>query len=259
LPTCVRFALETLDANAERERSRSRPSRRRQDGVAFPPNLRQFRADMIEPPIGWPLLTAFLLASLGLAAAPGPGVVYVVTRTVAQGRRAGLASVMGVALGNLGNAVGASVGLAALFALSSAAFMAVKLAGAGYLVYLGVKALRVPGPAGLPACFQSPRLGRIFRDGFVVALLNPKTAIFFAAFLPQFISPQAPALLQSVQGALFVLIAACTDTAYVVCASLAVRVVGSVNGAASLGRYATAAIFIGLGLFAAASEPRSRP
>src|SRR5687768_15554125 len=87
-----------------------------------------------------PLLTTFLAASLVLAVTPGPGVLYIVTRSMVQGRSAGLASVAGVALGNLGNAIGASAGLAALFAASSLAFLVVKYAGAFYLIYLGVRA-----------------------------------------------------------------------------------------------------------------------
>src|SRR5947207_12704139 len=161
--------------------------------------------DLLPP---WPLLAAFVAASLVLAVTPGPAVLYIVTRSLSQGRRAGLASVAGVALGNLGNALGAAAGLAALFAVSSVAFGIVKYAGAAYLVFLGLKALRaVPAtaPVGVPPVTDARK---IFRDGFVVALLNPKTAIFFAAFLPQFMSPAASALTQSVGlGALFVLIA----------------------------------------------------
>ena len=89
-----------------------------------------------------PLLAGFLLASFVLAITPGPGVMYIVARSLAEGRAAGLASVAGVALGNLGNAIGASLGLAALFAVSSIAFTLVKYAGAAYLIYLGVRALR---------------------------------------------------------------------------------------------------------------------
>src|SRR5882672_2530306 len=92
----------------------------------------------------WPLLSAFLVASLILAVTPGPGVFYIVTRSLLQGRRHGIASVLGVALGNLGNAIGASIGLAALFAISALAFTLVKYAGAAYLVYLGAQALRAP-------------------------------------------------------------------------------------------------------------------
>ncbi|CAG1016301.1 partial Homoserine/homoserine lactone efflux protein, partial [Burkholderiaceae bacterium] len=161
--------------------------------------------DMLPPPA---LFAAFCLASLVLAVTPGPAVFYVVTRALAQGRRAGLASVAGVALGNLGNALGAAVGLAALFAVSSLAFSVVKYAGAAYLVYLGWKALRAD--AGAPiARFEPAAWRHVFRDGFLVSLLNPKTAIFFAAFLPQFMSTSASAIGQSVTlGATFVLIAA---------------------------------------------------
>src|ERR687897_3192846 len=98
-----------------------------------------------------PLLCAFLIASFVLAVTPGPGVFYIVTRSLMQGRRAGAASVAGVALGNLGNAVGASVGLAALFAVSSLAFTVVKYAGALYLIVLGIRALRSTAPTAAPS------------------------------------------------------------------------------------------------------------
>src|SRR5207244_13313306 len=133
----------------------------------------------------WPLLSAFLVASLILAVTPGPGVFYIVTRSVAQGRRCGLASVAGVALGNLGNAIGASLGLAVLFAVSSIAFTVVKYAGALYLVYLGVQAIRTRRSNGHIPLSGSGPLWQVFRDGFVVALLDPKNALFFTAFLLQ--------------------------------------------------------------------------
>jgi threonine/homoserine/homoserine lactone efflux protein len=206
-----------------------------------------------------PALAAFGAASLVLAATPGPGVLYIVTRTLAQGRRAGLASVAGVALGNLGNALAASLGLAALLAVSSLAFSAVKFAGAAYLVHLGIKALRTPAPApdGAASIGAAPPPARIFRDGFVVALLNPKTALFFAAFLPQFIDPAGSAVLQSALfGAAFVAIAACTDTAYVLAAGVAAPALGSMQGARAVGRYATAAVYMGLAIFTAAAGSR---
>ena len=210
----------------------------------------------------WPLLAAFGLASLVLAATPGPGVLYIVTRTLAQGRRAGLASVAGVALGNLGNAMAASLGLAALLAVSTLAFSVVKFAGAAYLVWLGVKALRDTGSTPATARFEAPRHALILRDGFVVALLNPKTALFFAAFLPQFIDPAGSAVAQSALfGAGFVAIAACTDTAYVLAAGVAGPALGGLGGGhrlKALGRYATAAIYFGLGAFTALSGPRPR-
>lgn len=205
----------------------------------------------------WPLLVAFFLASLVLAVTPGPAVIYVVTRTLAQGRRAGLASVGGVAFGNLGNAIGASIGLAALFAISSLAFTVVKYAGAGYLIYLGIKALRAPGTEVVQSGFGTAKVNRIFRDGFIVALLNPKTAIFFAAFLPQFMDPAGSAMLQSIAlGAVFVVIAAITDCAYVLASSSVAPLLGRMRSARSIGRYVTASAFIGLGVFTAMSGGR---
>ncbi|KRB89030.1 LysE family translocator [Noviherbaspirillum sp. Root189] len=217
----------------------------------------------------WPLMAAFFLASLALAVTPGPGVIYVVTRTLAQGRRAGVASVAGVALGNLGNAIGAAIGLAALFAVSSIAFTVVKYTGAAYLIYLGIKTLRAPvtpvaaaedaaQAIGQEEKFDTTNIRRIFRDGFLVALLNPKTTIFFAAFLPQFMDPAAPAVLQSISlGAVFVLIAATTDCVYVSVASAVAPMLNRMRGAGAIGRYVTASTFIGLGIFTAFAGGRS--
>jgi len=206
----------------------------------------------------WPLLAAFCIASIVLAVTPGPAVFYILTRALAQGRRAGLASVAGVALGNLGNALGAAIGLAALFAVSSLAFTVVKYAGAAYLVYLGVKALRASDTATVAAAPAAIDARAIFRDGFLVALLNPKTAIFFAAFLPQFMSPNGSALGQSMGlGATFVLIASVTDTAYALGASALAPMLRRARGIGALGRYLSASAFVGLGIFTAVSGSRS--
>jgi threonine/homoserine/homoserine lactone efflux protein len=189
---------------------------------------------------------------------PGPGVVYIVARTLAQGRSAGLASVAGVAAGNLGNAVGAALGLAALFAVSSLAFVVVKYAGAAYLVYLGIKALRGPAAVATAGDFAAPQKRRIARDGFLVALLNPKTALFFAAFLPQFIDPARPAALQAaLLGVAFVAVAALTDSAYVLAASIAGARIGRSRRFETVGRYAAAATYFGLGVFTAATGSRT--
>jgi threonine/homoserine/homoserine lactone efflux protein len=206
----------------------------------------------------WPLLLAFMAASLVLALTPGPGVIYILARTLAQGRASGLASVLGVALGNLGNAVGAALGLALLFAASSAAFTVVKLAGAAYLVCLGWRLWRSASPdEGLSAWRTPParRPGEVLREGVVVALLNPKTTLFFAAFLPQFISAPGHALQQSLLlGALFVAIAACTDLAYVGLASWLAPRLKAATTARRLGQRAAGTAFIGLGLLAAFAE-----
>jgi len=208
------------------------------------------------PPL--PLLAGFLVASFVLAVTPGPAVLYIVTRSLTQGRRSGLASVAGVALGNLGNAVAASVGLAALFAVSAVAFTVVKYAGALYLVYLGVQALRAPRTqlaATAPAAIASPR--RVFRDGFLVALLNPKTTIFFAAFLPQFMGTASPTVAQSFAlGALFVGVAATSDTLYALAAGTVGPFVSRSGGLRSVGRYFSASVFFGLAAYTVFSGPR---
>ena len=206
----------------------------------------------------WPLFSAFLIASFVLAVTPGPGVFYIVTRSLLQGRRFGLASVAGVALGNFGNAVGAAVGLAALFAISSLAFTIVKYAGALYLVWLGVRALRTPADVVMRSAVAPARLVPIFRDGFVVALLNPKTAVFFAAFLPQFVSATTDPLPQSIAlGAVFVAMALVTDTVYAAAAGAAAPLLLRAQGVRALGRYLTGGAFIGLGVFTALSGARS--
>jgi threonine/homoserine/homoserine lactone efflux protein len=214
-------------------------------------------ADLL-PPL--PLLLAFVGASLILALTPGPAVVYILARTLSQGRASGLASVAGVALGNLGNAAGAALGLAALFAVSSAAFTLVKWAGAIYLVWMGVRMLRSAGVAGdgAASALAPMQRSRIFRDGFVVALLNPKTALFFAAFLPQFMSGNAPLAQSLALAGLFVALAGCTDLAYVLAASLLAPRLGSLGTHARWGQRAAGVSFIGLGLLTALSGKPAR-
>jgi threonine/homoserine/homoserine lactone efflux protein len=209
------------------------------------------------PPM--PLLGAFLVASLVLAVTPGPAVFYIVTRSAAQGRLSGLASVGGVALGNLGNAIGASLGLAALFAISSVAFTLVKYLGALYLIWLGVQALRGSREqAPVPLAVDRTALGRTFVDGFVVALLNPKTAIFFAAFLPQFVQGSTAHVQTVALGVLFVLIAATTDSVYAVCAGALRPRLARASRIARYGRYVTGSAFIGLGVLTALSGQRTK-
>ena len=205
----------------------------------------------------WPLFSVFLLASFVLAVTPGPGVFYIVARSVAQGRRSGLASVVGVMVGNFGNAVAASLGLAALFAASALAFSIVKYAGAAYLIYLGIKALQAKSAVASDVSPESAPLWPIFRDGFVVALLNPKTAIFFTAFLPQFMSPDAERMTALVQAlmlsAVFVLMAAVTDAAYALLAGVIAPRLSKHKAAGGVARATAGLSFIALGVFAALS------
>jgi threonine/homoserine/homoserine lactone efflux protein len=141
-------------------------------------------------------LTAFLAAAVVLAAIPGPGMLYVLARTLSHGRSAGVRSTLGTAAGGFGHVIAAAIGLSALLLTSAVAFSVVKYAGAAYLIFLGIRTLMglrepvedVPG-AGGPA----------FRQGMLTELLNPKTALFFLTFLPQFVQPDrgpvAPQLL----------------------------------------------------------------
>jgi threonine/homoserine/homoserine lactone efflux protein len=165
-------------------------------------------------------LTAFLAAAVVLAAIPGPGMLYVLARTLAHGRGVGLRSTLGTAAGGLGHVVAAAVGLSALLMTSALAFSAVKYVGAAYLIWLGVRTL-----AGLrgPAEEISDRGGPAFRQGMLTELLNPKTALFFLTFLPQFVQPErgpvAPQLL-----ALGCLSVALNSSADVVIAALGGRI-----------------------------------
>ena len=207
------------------------------------------------PPLS--LLSVFLAASVVLAVTPGPGVFYIVTRSVAEGRASGVASVIGVALGNLGSAIGASVGLAAIVSASSVAFEVIRYLGALYLFYLAWNALRSRKRHLAESAPESNRQARFIRDGFVVALFNPKTALFFAAFLPQFVVPGTAHVFQPLMlGVIFVLIAASTDTLYALFASLAAPYFSRASSAVSAGRFAICGAYVGLGLFAVLSGNR---
>jgi threonine/homoserine/homoserine lactone efflux protein len=205
-----------------------------------------------------PVLLAFLAAAFVLAVTPGPGVLYVVTRTLTQGRGAGLASVAGVALGNFANAAGAALGLAAVVAASATAFAVLKYAGAAYLGYLAFRAFR---GARAPVAERLPTRAtwwRLCRDGIAVAALNPKTALFFAALLPQFMQPSASPIGQGLAlGALFVATAATSDAAYVFLAAAVAPALRTDGAAARRGRYLAAAVYLGLGVYAALSGSRT--
>src|ERR1700677_1048494 len=139
---------------------------------------------------GWSDLLLFISAALVLLFIPGPAVLYILARSVEQGRRAGLASTSGIATGTLAHVLAATLGLSALMLSSAVAYSMVKYAGAAYLIYLGVKKLRKrPLEDGKVKHVQALPLRRVFTQGVLVQVLNPKTAIFFFAFLPQFVNP----------------------------------------------------------------------
>jgi threonine/homoserine/homoserine lactone efflux protein len=197
-------------------------------------------------------LLLFAAASLALLAVPGPAVIYVVTRSLDQGRTAGIVSVLGVETGTFAYALAAAAGLTGLIAASEIGFTVVRYAGAAYLVYLGVrKLLQREEPADALPSARS----RLFLKGALVQLLNPKIAIFFLAFLPQFVdSSRGPIAVQIlVLGTVFTLLAVLSDGAYVLLA-------GAVGGWLRSGRRArrrlaklSGGVYIGLGVSAALS------
>ena len=147
---------------------------------------------MIMPdPALWGL---FVMASVALLVTPGPAVLYIIARSVEQGRAAGLVSVLGIHLGTIVHIVAAAVGLSALVVSSALAFAVVKYLGAAYLIWIGIRTLMAKIPDAEAPTVPAEPLQRVFRDGFVVNLFNPKTAIFFLAFLPQFVDPARGAL-----------------------------------------------------------------
>jgi threonine/homoserine/homoserine lactone efflux protein len=167
-------------------------------------------------------LPLFLFAALTIAVVPGPGIFYVAARTLSGGRRAGLASTFGTAAGGLVHVVAGSLGVSAIILASAELFAALKLIGAVYLVWLGIRTYRDAGK--LPADhIASPAHDRAFRDGVLVEALNPKTAAFFLAFIPQFIDPAAgyPALQFLTLGLVSVTLNTLADVVVVLMASTA--------------------------------------
>ena len=134
-------------------------------------------------------LAVFAAAALALAVVPGPAVLYIVARSVDQGRFAGLVSALGIGVGSLVHVSAATIGLSSLLASSATAFTVVKYAGAAYLILLGIHRLLTREEVAEVAATPPRALRKIFRDGVIVNVLNPKTALFFLAFLPQFVDP----------------------------------------------------------------------
>ena len=195
----------------------------------------------------------FVVASLVLLLTPGPAVLFIVARSVEQGRAAGLVSVLGIHLGTIVHIVAAAVGLSALLVSSALAFEIVKYLGAAYLVWMGVRTLmaRDADPQA-PAVAAEP-LRRVFRDGFVVNLLNPKTAIFFLAFLPQFVDPARGPLHWQILalGLTFMGLGMLSDGAFALVAGAAGEFLRRSRRFLRFQRWFAGTSFIGLGITAA--------
>lgn len=202
----------------------------------------------------------FFSAALALNLSPGPDLIYILSRSIAHGRRVGLASAAGVWTGAFVHVLAASIGLSAILATSATAFAVVKYVGAAYLIYLGVKSLRSAG-----ATFSSARdtetdvsLWRAFRQGVLIDVLNPKVAVFFMAFLPQFVRPgHGSELIQLVMlGTLVICVAIVVETCLVLAASKATNFFRANPTASVWLDRVLGSVLIGLGIRLALSEQR---
>ena len=199
-------------------------------------------------------LAVFAAACLALLLVPGPAVLYVVAQSAGQGRRAGLASVAGIHLGTLVHVAAAAFGLSALIVASATAFSVVKYAGAAYLIYLGIRRLLERAPLGIDPVAEPLR--RAFTRGIVVNVLNPKTALFFLAFLPQFVDPDRGAVWSQVValGLVVVLLGLVSDSLYALAAGLAG---GFLRNHRNVLRYGSGSVFVGLGALTALARRTS--
>ena len=195
----------------------------------------------------------FCLAATALIVIPGPAVLYIVAQSVGQGRRAGLVSASGVASGGLVHVVAAAIGLSGLLLSSATLFSVVKFAGAGYLIYLGGRRLLGLEASALVAPTEARSRRWLYRDGAVVNILNPKTALFFYAFLPQFLDPDkgAVALQALFLGTLFVAIALVSDSLWALASGSAADWLKARPIAVKVERWVTGTVLIGLGTAAA--------
>jgi threonine/homoserine/homoserine lactone efflux protein len=197
-------------------------------------------------------LGIFALAAIALLVIPGPSVLYVVTQSAEQGRVAGLASVAGIHLGTLVHVAAAVLGISALVLASAVAFTTVKLAGVAYLIYIGIRRLLDRGPATDVEPRRAP-MRTLFLRGAVVNVLNPKTALFFLAFLPQFVdTTRGDVWFQVlVLGLLFIALGLISDSLY----ALAGGYIGDLmRRRRTAMRYASGTIYIGLGTAAALAK-----
>ena len=202
-------------------------------------------------------LALFVGAALLLLVVPGPSVLYIVTQSVSHGRRAGIVSVAGITTGTLVHIAAATVGLSALLASSALAFDVVKYLGAAYLIAVGIRRLAGWERESGERARDTRDLGRLYRQGIVVNTLNPKTALFFLAFLPQFVDPGrgTPWLQILALGLLFATLGFFSDGVWaLVAGTLGERLRRSRRFPAAQ-RYVSGSVFVGLGAVAALTAP----
>jgi threonine/homoserine/homoserine lactone efflux protein len=200
-------------------------------------------------------LLLFTAAALALNISPGPSNLYVMSRSIAQGPRAGLVAAMGLATGSLFHVTVTALGLSVVLKYSPALYVVVKLAGAGYLVFLGLRLLLSKDKTGAVPLAGDRTHGRIFRQSILVEILNPKTALFFLAFLPQFADPTAGPLAPQLLllGAIVTLTAIPCDAFVALAAGRAAQLITGRAIYRRLQEWVSGTILVGLGLYVAAS------
>jgi threonine/homoserine/homoserine lactone efflux protein len=201
-------------------------------------------------------LLLFVTAALVLLLIPGPAVFYIVGRSIGHGRGAGLVSALGISVGSLVHTAAAAVGLSALLMSS-----AVKYLGAAYLIYLGIQKIRCDEPFELSGDAPRVKLGRVFGQGIVVNVLNPKAALFFFAFLPQFVDPSRGHVATQILflGTLFALLGLTTDTFWAVSAGTVASLFRRNAHAMRTQRYISGGMLISLGVATAFAGSTRKP
>lgn len=203
-----------------------------------------------------PDLIGFVAASLVVLLFPGPGVVYVVARSVSQGQIAGFVSVAGLSTGAFVHVLAAALGLSAILLTSAMAFSVLKIVGAAYLIYLGVQALlsrhkTQQVDASAPRSFK-----KLFIDGALVSVLNPKIAVFFLAYLPQFVDPANGSVTRQILflGLVYVALSLVTDGAYAILGARSSNLLKRIRNSGTRLQYASGSVYIGLGIYLLAED-----
>jgi threonine/homoserine/homoserine lactone efflux protein len=202
-------------------------------------------------------IALFAAAALALLVIPGPSVLYIVTRSIEQGRTAGLVSVLGVHTGTLFHVAAAAFGISAILVRSAVLYTGVKWAGAAYLIFLGIRRIATRAATTDDVVVEAKPLKKLYLDGVVVNTLNPKTALFFFAFLPQFVDRDHNVTVQVLFfGALFVLLGFCSDGTYALVASHLGSWLKTSRVFRGVERYVAGTIFVTLGVTAALAGSR---
>lgn len=201
----------------------------------------------------WSMLSLFITAALILVLMPGPNTLYIITRSVQQGRKAGIVSSLGIQVGTLFHIAAAAFGVSALLLSSALAFNIVKYVGAAYLVYLGIKTLLTREEIVKKEKVEEKSLSRTFYQGILVHVLNPKSALFFFAFLPQFIDVKRGSMVGQILflGAILIVLGTLSDSTYALLAGSIGNLLRGNPRFFRIQRYFAGSVYFGLGTMTA--------